>query len=57
MDYLSNIVEWEPGEEDVSKKLCHTEDSIHHPVGQPFSVIIFVGTFNGLNSERKKKFI
>lgn len=54
LDYLSNIVEWEPGKEDVSKKLCHTEDSIHHPVGQPLSIIIFGGTFNGLNPGKNK---
>ena len=52
-NYLSNIVEGEPGEENVSKKLCHAEKSIYHPVGQPFCIIIFGGTFNGLNPEKR----
>lgn len=55
INYLSNIVEREPGEKDVGKKLCHTEDSIHHPVGQPLGVILFGGTFNGLNSAKRSK--
>lgn len=53
--YLSNIVEREPGQEDISKKLCHTEESIHHPIGQPFSVIVFGGTFNGLNAAKREE--
>lgn len=57
LDYLANIVEWEPGEKDVSEKLCHTEESIHHPVGQPFSVVIFGGTFNGLNPARDRNIL
>lgn len=54
MVYLSNIVEWEPGKEDVSEKLCHTEDSVHHPVGEPLSIVLFGGTFNGLNPGKSK---
>lgn len=49
--HLSNVVEGEPGEEDVSEKLGHTEDPVHHPVGQPFSVVLFGGTFNGFDPE------
>lgn len=54
LDYLSDVVEWEPGEEEISKKLCHTEESINHPVSQPFSIVILGSTFNGLNPGREK---
>lgn len=53
--YLSNIVEWEPGEEDVGKELGHTEDSVHHPVGQPLGVVVFGGTFDGFNPTSRKE--
>lgn len=46
---LSHVVKWEPGQEDVSKELCHAEHPIHHPVGQPFCVIIFGYTLNGFD--------
>lgn len=48
--YLSNVVEWEPRQEDVSKELRHAENPVHHPVGEPLGVIFLGGTFNGLDS-------
>lgn len=48
--YLSNVVEGEPGEEDVGEELGHAEDPVHHPVGQPLGVVIFGGTFNGFDA-------
>lgn len=55
MDYLSNVIEWEPGEEDVSKELGHTEDAVHYPVGEPLSIILFGGTFNGFDPGERVK--
>lgn len=49
--YLSNVVEGEPGEEDVGKELGHAEDPVHHPVGQPLGVIVFGGTFDGFDTK------
>lgn len=49
--YLSNVVEGEPGEEDVGEELGHAEDPVHHPVGQPLGVIIFGGTFDGFDTK------
>lgn len=48
--YLSNVVEGEPGEEDVGEELGHAEDPVHHPVGQPLGVIVFGGTFDGFDT-------
>lgn len=53
--HLSNVVEGEPWEEDVSEKLGHTEDPVDHPVGQPFGVILFGGTFNGFDPARGQR--
>ena len=50
-NYLSQVVKREPGEEDVSKELSHTEHPIGHPVGQPFCVIFFGGTLDGFDPE------
>lgn len=52
---LSNIVEREPGEEDISKELCHTEESVDHPVGQPLCVIILRRTFNRLDPAKRRQ--
>lgn len=52
-DYLSDVVKWEPREKDVCKELSHTEESIHHPVSQPFCIIIFGGAFYGLDAAEK----
>ena len=49
--HLSDVVEGEPGEDDVSKELGHAEDAVHHPVGQPFCVVLFGGAFDGLDPE------
>lgn len=51
---LYHVVEREPGKKDVGEKFCYAEDAIHHPVGQPLCVIIFIGAFDGLDAERKK---
>jgi hypothetical protein len=53
--YLSHIVEWKPGEENITKELGHTEDSVNHPVSQPFGIILLCCTFNGLDPEIKEK--
>lgn len=49
--HLASIVEGEPGEEDVRESLCNTEESVDHPVGQPLSVIVFLLTLYGLDSD------
>lgn len=50
VQYLSQKVEWEPGEENVSKELGNAEHTINHPVGQPFGVVIFGCALNGFDS-------
>lgn len=50
--YLANIVEREPVKEDIREELPQTEDAIHHPVGQPFSVILLVLALNGFDTGR-----
>ena len=52
--YLKCVVEWEPIEEDVREKLPQTEDAVHHPVRQPFCVVLFVHALDRLNSGTNK---
>lgn len=50
--YLANIIEREPVEEDIGEELPQTEDAVHHPVGQPFCVVLLVLTLNGFDAGR-----
>lgn len=56
-NYLSNVVEWEPRQDNVCKKLCNTKDSIYHPIGQPLGIILFGGTFNGFNPKTQENIL
>lgn len=50
VQYLSQEVEGEPGEEDVGEELGDAEHTVHHPVGQPFGVVLFSGALDGFDS-------
>ena len=47
--YLSQPVEWEPGEEYVWKELDGAQIGKNNPISQPFSVIFFLVWLNRLN--------
>lgn len=60
LSHLKSIVEREPVEENIGEELAKAEDTIHHPVRQPFCVVLFAWTFNGFYSadkSRKNSFI
>ncbi len=48
--HLKSVVEREPVEENIGEELAQTEDTINHPVRQPFCVVFFARTFNGFDS-------
>lgn len=48
--HLKSVVKWEPVEENIREELAQTEDTVHHPVGQPFCVIFFARAFDGFDS-------
>lgn len=48
--YLKGVVKREPVEENVREELAQTEDAVHHPVRQPFCVVLFAGAFDGFDS-------
>lgn len=48
--HLKSVVEWKPVEENIREELAQAEDTIHHPVRQPFCVVFFARTFNGFDS-------
>lgn len=50
VQYLSQEVEGEPGEENVSEELGDAEHAVNHPVGQPFGVVLFGRALNGFDS-------
>lgn len=51
--HLKGVVEGEPVEENVGEELAQAEDSVHHPVRQPFGVILFARTLNGFDPEQE----
>lgn len=48
--HLKSVVKREPVEENIREELAQAENTIHHPVGQPFCVIFFAWTFDGFDS-------
>lgn len=50
---LYHVVKGQPGKDDIREKFCYTEDAIDHPVGQPLCIIVFVGAFDCLDTERE----
>lgn len=50
VQYLSQEVEREPGEENISEELGDAEHAVNHPVGQPFGVVLFGCALNGFDS-------
>ena len=52
--YLSQEVEGDPGEDDVSEVLYNTKRSVDHPVGQPLCVVVFFYRVNGLAAGGKR---
>lgn len=53
LTYLSSVIKWKPRQKDVSKEFCHTEHTIHNPVGKPLCVVLFICTFNCFDSRNK----
>jgi len=47
---LKEPVERNPEEENVTEELHEVEAGVHHPVGQPLCVVIFVRTFDGFDA-------
>ena len=50
--HLQEPVEWNPGQQNVSKEFDQREKAINDPVRQPFCVIIFVCRLNCLHPTR-----
>lgn len=48
--HLKSVVEREPVEENIGEELAKAEDTIDHPVRQPFCVVFFVYAFDGFDS-------
>lgn len=47
--HFKSVVERKPVEENIGEELAQAEDTIHHPVRQPFCVVLFAHTFNGFD--------
>jgi len=52
---LEQEVEWNPGEEDVSKRFDDREDTVDDPIRQPFCVVILLRALNGLDAVTKQQ--
>jgi hypothetical protein len=55
--YLHEPIEGKPTEYEIREELDNTEEGEYHPIREPFRVVVFVMTLEGMNSINNKKMI